>query len=218
MRRRTGDRAFCGSAPSPEWRPAWRDTRIAPCAAWAAWELSWRVSLLPFIEQQGLFTQFDPGSAWDSPLNRGSHCAKGASVRELVHGDRRLTSVAQLGHEPHRLGGDVPGHLALATLAVAKDDWHLDDAKAGAYRAIGELDLEGVALRAHAIEVDRLQDLAAKALEASGEIANLQPQDNARVGGAALAHCNPQVANAICTARSALRPVLDGDPDPSRQP
>jgi len=28
--------------------------------------------------------------AWDSPLNRGSHCAKGAAVRELVHGDRRL--------------------------------------------------------------------------------------------------------------------------------
>ena len=30
----------------------------------------------------------EPG--WDSPINRGSHCAKGASVRELVHGDRRL--------------------------------------------------------------------------------------------------------------------------------
>ena len=28
--------------------------------------------------------------SWDSPINRGSHCAKGASVRELVHGDRRL--------------------------------------------------------------------------------------------------------------------------------
>src|SRR5437763_2713112 len=28
--------------------------------------------------------------SWDSPLNRGSHCAKGAAVRELVHGDRRL--------------------------------------------------------------------------------------------------------------------------------
>ena len=28
--------------------------------------------------------------SWDSPLNRGSHCAKGASVRELVHSDRRL--------------------------------------------------------------------------------------------------------------------------------
>jgi len=28
--------------------------------------------------------------SWDSPFNRGSHCAKGASVRELVSGERRL--------------------------------------------------------------------------------------------------------------------------------
>ena len=28
--------------------------------------------------------------SWDSPINRGTHCAKGASIRELVHGDRRL--------------------------------------------------------------------------------------------------------------------------------
>jgi formate dehydrogenase major subunit len=28
--------------------------------------------------------------AWESPINRGTHCAKGASVRELVHGDRRI--------------------------------------------------------------------------------------------------------------------------------
>ena len=28
--------------------------------------------------------------AWESPINRGSHCAKGASVRELTHGDRRI--------------------------------------------------------------------------------------------------------------------------------
>jgi len=28
--------------------------------------------------------------SFDSPFNRGSHCAKGASVRELVHNDRRL--------------------------------------------------------------------------------------------------------------------------------
>jgi formate dehydrogenase major subunit len=28
--------------------------------------------------------------SWDSPINRGSHCAKGAATRELVHGDRRL--------------------------------------------------------------------------------------------------------------------------------
>jgi formate dehydrogenase major subunit len=28
--------------------------------------------------------------AWESPINRGSHCAKGAATREVVHGDRRL--------------------------------------------------------------------------------------------------------------------------------
>ena len=28
--------------------------------------------------------------SWDSPINRGSHCAKGAATREIVHGDRRL--------------------------------------------------------------------------------------------------------------------------------
>jgi formate dehydrogenase major subunit len=28
--------------------------------------------------------------SWDSPINRGSHCSKGASVRELVRGERRL--------------------------------------------------------------------------------------------------------------------------------
>ena len=30
----------------------------------------------------------EPG--WDSPINRGSHCAKGAAVREIVQGERRL--------------------------------------------------------------------------------------------------------------------------------
>ena len=34
--------------------------------------------------------------AFDSPINRGSHCAKGASVRELVKGTRRLRSPMKL--------------------------------------------------------------------------------------------------------------------------
>lgn len=38
--------------------------------------------------QNGVWVGQEP--AWDSPINRGTHCAKGASVRELVHGDRRL--------------------------------------------------------------------------------------------------------------------------------
>ena len=31
-----------------------------------------------------------PGAGCDSPINRGSHCAKGASVREHGHGEHRL--------------------------------------------------------------------------------------------------------------------------------
>src|SRR5690606_12952596 len=38
--------------------------------------------------QNGVWTGQEP--SWDSPFNRGSHCAQGASVRELVHSDRRL--------------------------------------------------------------------------------------------------------------------------------
>src|SRR4051812_43022127 len=37
--------------------------------------------------QDGVWTGQEP--AWDSPINRGTHCAKGASIREIVHGDRR---------------------------------------------------------------------------------------------------------------------------------
>src|ERR1700704_1170467 len=36
----------------------------------------------------GVWIGQEPG--WDSPINRGSHCAKGAAVRDDVHGDRRL--------------------------------------------------------------------------------------------------------------------------------
>src|SRR5690242_18159797 len=38
--------------------------------------------------QNGVWVGQEP--TWESPINRGTHCAKGASVRELVHGDRRL--------------------------------------------------------------------------------------------------------------------------------
>ncbi|HET8849314.1 MAG TPA: formate dehydrogenase subunit alpha [Marinobacter sp.] len=40
--------------------------------------------------QNGVWTGQEPG--WDSPLNLGAHCAKGAAVREHAHGERRLKS------------------------------------------------------------------------------------------------------------------------------
>ena len=46
--------------------------------------------------------------SWDSPINRGSHCAKGASVRELVSGERRLKYPMKLTNgEWKRVSWDV---------------------------------------------------------------------------------------------------------------
>jgi formate dehydrogenase major subunit len=38
--------------------------------------------------QNGVWVGQEP--SWDSPINRGAHCAKGAAIREIVFGDRRL--------------------------------------------------------------------------------------------------------------------------------
>jgi len=38
--------------------------------------------------QNGVWTGQEPG--WDSPINRGTHCVKGAAIREVVQGERRL--------------------------------------------------------------------------------------------------------------------------------
>jgi formate dehydrogenase major subunit len=38
--------------------------------------------------QNGVWVGQEP--SWTSPINRGTHCAKGAAIREIVHGERRL--------------------------------------------------------------------------------------------------------------------------------
>src|SRR6185312_7413828 len=70
---------------------------------------------------------------------------------------------------------------------VAEDDRHLDHLEAGADRAVGHLDLEGVAAGLNRIEVDRLQHLAAEALEAAGHVGDVDAEDQLRVGAAAAA-------------------------------
>ena len=44
--------------------------------------------------QDGVWIGQEPG--WDSPFNLGAHCAKGASVREHAHGERRLKHPTKL--------------------------------------------------------------------------------------------------------------------------
>ncbi|SFB72009.1 formate dehydrogenase subunit alpha [Tropicimonas isoalkanivorans] len=53
----------------------------------------------------GVWIGQEPG--WDSPFNLGSHCAKGASVREHAHGERRLKyPMKKVGGEWTRISWD----------------------------------------------------------------------------------------------------------------
>ena len=55
--------------------------------------------------QNGVWVGQEPG--WDSPINQGTHCAKGASVRELTKGDRRVKYPMKLeGGEWRRIAWD----------------------------------------------------------------------------------------------------------------
>ena len=55
---------------------------------------------------KGVWVGQEPG--FDSPFNLGSHCAKGASVREHAHGDRRLKYPMKLeGGKWKRLSWDA---------------------------------------------------------------------------------------------------------------
>ena len=56
--------------------------------------------------ENGVWVGQEPG--WDSPINRGSHCAKGAATRELTHGDRRLRYPMKLvGGQWQRISWDT---------------------------------------------------------------------------------------------------------------
>ncbi len=58
--------------------------------------------------------------SWESPINRGSHCAKGASVRELVSGERRLKYPMKLANgQWTRVGWDQAiGEISDKLLAI----------------------------------------------------------------------------------------------------
>src|SRR5438270_324379 len=77
-------------------------------------------------------------------------------------------------------------HLRLPRPAVAEHDRDVADAEPGADGPVGHLDLEAVAVEVDPIQVERLQDLAAKALEAAGEVADVDAEKQPRVETPAL--------------------------------
>ncbi|MGL5446256.1 MAG: molybdopterin-dependent oxidoreductase, partial [Rhabdaerophilum sp.] len=84
--------------------------------------------------QEGVWVGQEP--AWDSPINRGTHCAKGASVRELVKGERRLKYPMKLVNgEWQRISWDVAFDeiskkmLEIRAASGADSMWFLGSAK-----------------------------------------------------------------------------------------
>ncbi|MBT6364309.1 MAG: formate dehydrogenase, partial [Rhodospirillaceae bacterium] len=69
---------------------------------------------------KGVWVGQEPG--FDSPINLGAHCAKGASVREHAHGERRLKFPMKLeGGKWKRLSWDVAiNEIGDKMLAVRK--------------------------------------------------------------------------------------------------
>ncbi|MBR0654229.1 formate dehydrogenase subunit alpha [Plastoroseomonas arctica] len=68
--------------------------------------------------QNGVWVGQEP--SWESPINRGTHCAKGASVREIAHGDRRLKYPMKLvGGQWQRMTWDAAlGEIAEKMMAI----------------------------------------------------------------------------------------------------
>ena len=62
--------------------------------------------------QSGVWTGQEP--AFDNPFNLGAHCAKGASVREHGHGERRLKYPNMLTPSRLRCSADSAGKIPLS--------------------------------------------------------------------------------------------------------
>ncbi len=71
--------------------------------------------------ENGVWFGQEPG--WDSPFNLGAHCAKGASVREHAHGERRLKYPMKLvGGEWQRLDwGTAINEIGDQMLAIREE-------------------------------------------------------------------------------------------------
>src|SRR6266705_6178716 len=98
---------------------------------------------------------------------------------------------AQAPDHPHRFADDLARHLRRARAPVDEHDRDLLDPEALPPRLEADLDLEGVAVRADAAPVDRLEDPAAEALETAREVLDAHPGDAPAVDVGAVGEDQP---------------------------
>src|SRR6478752_7548152 len=132
-----------------------------------------------------------------------------------------LAAQAQQSHAPHGFEHDSAAHLRVPDRAIVEDDRYLDHPEAATLGAVGQLDLEGVALGGDRVEVERLEHGAPEALEAAGRILDAHPQPRRRVQRAAAgdrAANQPPVADPapgdVAGAECDVCALLDGGDQP----
>ncbi|HYI90621.1 MAG TPA: formate dehydrogenase subunit alpha [Beijerinckiaceae bacterium] len=75
--------------------------------------------------QNGVWVGQEP--SWESPINRGTHCAKGAAIRETVGGDRRLKYPLKLTNgQWQRISWDQAINEIGDKLTGLRDKWGAD--------------------------------------------------------------------------------------------
>src|SRR5262249_5824372 len=121
-----------------------------------------------FDSRRGRFsiTQFFVHDETGTVLDNSIFRTRKLSYREPSPLAPPLLSVKPEAHAPDHAHGfyeDAARHLGLTGAPVDEHDGDLGDAEAELDRAVGHLDLEAVAIAAHALEIDGGQDLAAEA-------------------------------------------------------
>src|SRR5207248_4774384 len=113
------------------------------------------------------------------PRSRGSRGVRSGvrSACPWLSLPSRLGAEAQRPDEEQRLRHDAPVHLGIARAALLEEDRHLHDAQPQAPAALGYLDLKGVAAGADLLQLQRRQRPAAEPLEAAGQVAEGEAED-----------------------------------------
>src|SRR3954451_17657002 len=104
---------------------------------------------------------------------------------------------AQRERDADALQRDAQGHLRGARDALGEDERDLLDAGAGEMRDLRRLDLERVARAEQLVEVDRGESVGAPELEAAAEVAERQPEGEARRAAADAAQREARRALAV---------------------
>src|SRR5688572_12368469 len=123
-----------------------------------------------------------------APPARGWRGSRSFRIRMRT---RSAAGDAQSQRDPERLEADPPAELRGAAAPVDEEERDLLEARARARAAVIQLDLEPVAVRAHVLDADPFEQLAAQAAEPARGVGDREAGHEPHVGVAEIADQDP---------------------------